>query len=360
MDEFSLIARYFARPALAGERDDVVLGIGDDCALLAPSPGHVMAVSVDTLVAGVHFFPDVDPSRLALKALAVNLSDLAATGATPDWFTLALTLPEANPEWLEAFSGGLSALAAASGIVLVGGDTTRGPLSITIQVMGHVAPHKALRRSGARVGDDIWVSGCVGRAGLGLLIQQARREQRWQPAMTAADGADVDASSWFDPATVFIDALECPEPRLGLGRALGQLASACIDVSDGLLQDLGHVLTASDVGAELEVDAIPVPAWADWQRGLSSACATAHTLRSFALSAGDDYELCFTAPPSRRDEVLVAAAGAGVAVTHIGRIVAGSGIIDAGTGQRLVAGGFRHFSAADDHVRTNLMEDQHD
>ncbi len=338
MDEFSLIRRYFATQPLAGPREDVAAGIGDDCALLIPpGPGHLLAISVDTLVEGVHFFADVDPLRLGHKALAVNLSDLAAAGASPRWFTLALTLPEANPAWLEAFSAGLSALATAAGIILVGGDTTRGPLSITIQVMGVVPATAALCRHGASPGDDIWVSGVIGRAGLGLLVRQAQREERW----TAPDPAIMADC---------IDALECPVPRLALGSALVGVASACIDVSDGLLQDLGHVLAASGVGASLDIDAMPVPAWAPWQKGVSSACADTGRLRSFALSAGDDYELCFTAPESCREAVLAAAQKAGVAVTRIGSIVAGSGILDAGTGQRLQGEGFRHFDVAGEAV----------
>jgi thiamine-monophosphate kinase len=196
--------------------------------------------------------------------------------------------------------------------------------------MGVVPATGALRRQGAVPGDDIWVSGVIGRAGLGLLVRQAQREGRW----TAPDAALLADC---------IDALECPVPRLALGKALAGLASACIDVSDGLLQDLGHVLTASGVGALLDIDAIPVSAWAPWQKGVSSACADAARLRSFALSAGDDYELCFAAPASRRDEVLAASQRAGVVVTRIGSVMTGSGIVDAGTGQRLQGEGYRHF-----------------
>jgi thiamine-monophosphate kinase len=347
VDEFALIARYFDRPPLASSRDDVVAGIGDDCALLMPPvSGCLLAVSVDTLVCGVHFFPEVDPFRLGRKALAVNLSDLAATGAVPRWFTLALTLPEADPAWLEAFSAGLSSQAAESGIVLVGGDTTRGPLSITVQVMGDVPVDGALCRRRAMPGDDIWISGCVGSAGLGLLVRQAQREDRWLPTT----GSAPDEASRPPDAAEFaacLDALECPVPRLALGQALVGLASACIDVSDGLLQDLTHILTASAVGAVLEVDAIPVPAWSPWQKRVSSACADDRRLRSFSLSAGDDYELCFTVPTSRREEVLRAAGQAGVSITRIGQVVAGSGIIDAGTGMQLKSEGFRHFNADD-------------
>jgi thiamine-monophosphate kinase len=234
-----------------------------------------LAVTVDTLVSGIHFLPDVDPEKLGHKALAVNLSDLAAMGAKPAWCTLALTLPNVDEAWLSAFSRGFFSLANRFGIALVGGDTTRGPLSITIQAMGLVPVGQALRRSGARPGDLIYVSGPLGGAGLGLKMRQ---------------GLTTD----FDAAA--IHALECPEPRLALGERLRGLASACIDISDGLAADLGHLLAASQVGATLDVEHIPL----------------IESVRQFVrdnehgdlpLTAGDDYELCFTVPTDRQAKV---------------------------------------------------------
>jgi thiamine-monophosphate kinase len=271
--EFDLIRRFFLEPS--AKRAGTVLGIGDDCALLDCPPGMELAVTVDTLVSGIHFLPDVDPEKLGHKALAVNLSDLAAMGAKPAWCTLALTLPNVDEAWLSAFSRGFFSLANRFGIALVGGDTTRGPLSITIQAMGLVPVGQALRRSGARPGDLIYVSGPLGGAGLGLKMRQ---------------GLTTD----FDAAA--IDALECPEPRVALGERLRGLASACIDISDGLAADLGHLLAASQVGATLDVEHIPL----------------IESVRQFVrdnqhgdlpLTAGDDYELCFTVPTDRQAKV---------------------------------------------------------
>jgi thiamine-monophosphate kinase len=269
MNEFELIRSYFQQPSFP-TRADVILGIGDDAALCRVPPQMELAVSVDTLVAGVHFPLDSAPEDIGYKALAVNLSDLAAMAAQPAWFTLALTLPSVDTDWLHGFSMGLSALASDSGIALIGGDTTRGPLSISIQVMGWVAAGQGLRRSGACPGDDIYVTGTLGDAGLGLHSLQ-------QPLMLSAAGlAYVRAR------------LHRPTPRLAWGQALRGVAHSAIDISDGLAADLGHILTQSSCGAELYLDHLPL------------SPALHHLPKShawtLALGAGDDYELCFTLP----------------------------------------------------------------
>lgn len=269
--EFAIIESFFAE--LSPNRRDTLLAIGDDCALLKPAAGQAVAVSMDTLVAGVHFFEDVSPAKLGHKALAVNLSDLAAMGATPAWFTLALTLPELNEPWLDDFASGLSALAREHQIQLVGGDTTQGPLSITIQVHGLVDPDKAFRRNAAKPGDWIFVSGTLGDAGVAL-----------QSKLGNLAGLSLSEPDWD-----FLNArLECPTPRNHLASRLsGQIQSA-IDISDGLLADLQHLLDASRVGAELDLSKLP----------LSSALQKLpeNTAYQQALTAGDDYELCFTTP----------------------------------------------------------------
>lgn len=276
--EFKLISQYFSR--LTSQRDDVVLGIGDDCALLQPPAGKQLAVSIDTLVEGVHFFADVAPRALGYKSLAVNLSDLAAMGAAPAWFTLALTLPEYNPDWLQQFTDGLAAAAANSGIQLIGGDTTRGPLTISIQVHGYVDKGQALRRDGAGVGDKVYVSGTLGDAGAAV---KHRLENWLPPALNDAD--------W----QFFQQRLEYPAPRLTLGQAISQYASAAIDISDGLSADLTHILERSGKGAVINIDRLPV----------SSALAKLprDEALALALGAGDDYELCFTVPAAATDKL---------------------------------------------------------
>ncbi len=296
MGEFDLIARYFKRPARRSP-----LGVGDDCALLAPAAGMQLAVSSDLLVEGRHFLSTVDPHRLGHKCLAVNLSDLAACGARPLAFTLALSLPQADARWLAPFAEGLLALADAHDCELVGGDTTRGPLVIGITIFGEVPAGSALLRSGARAGDDVWVSGTLGDARLALEVFRGTRS-------LAAEG--------FAAAR---ERLELPQPRVALGQALRGVASATIDLSDGLAGDLGHVLAASGVGATLQVEAVA---------GLTVAGAAlpADDRLDLALCGGDDYELAFTAPTSARAAVQAAATGAGVAVTRIGRIDAEAGL----------------------------------
>jgi thiamine-monophosphate kinase len=320
--EFDLIARYFTR---APQR--ATLGVGDDCALLAPLPaGQQLAVSCDMLVEGRHFLATVAPERLGHKALAVNLSDLAACGAAPLAFTLALALPRVDEVLLAGFARGLYALADAHGIELVGGDTTAGPLNICVTVFGAVPVGQALLRSGARAGDALWVShppdGGLGDARLALEVFRGR------VALGGADFAAVRAR------------MECPTPRVALGQALRGVASSAIDVSDGLVGDLGHVLARSGVGACVNADALPRSALLAAQpRALQYECG---------LAGGDDYELLFTAPPAREREVRAAAAQAGVAVTRIG-------VIEAAPGLRLVdaegaplAQGFTAF----DHFRS--------
>lgn len=312
MGEFDLIRRYFDRPLEAAARPFVQLGIGDDCALLQTPPGHELAVSTDMLVAGRHFLPDVTPAALGWKCLAVNLSDLAAVGADPRAFTLALALPQADPVWLDGFAHGLFECAAQHGCSLVGGDTTRGPLNVCITIFGTVPAGQALRRDGAHPDEDVWVSGQLGEAALGL---------RFRSQVPGLQPVDAEAV-----VHVFA-ALERPQPRMALGRALRGVASAALDVSDGLLGDLGHILSASGgLGATLDVTALPI---SDNLRVQTDAVRW-----SCALAGGDDYELCFTAAPARRAQVLAAAAAAGVTVTRIGQIDAAPGLrlVD-GTGQ---------------------------
>jgi thiamine-monophosphate kinase len=313
--EFALIARHFTRPGRSA-----ILGIGDDAALLAPTAGMQLAVSVDALVAGRHFLPSVAPERLGHKALAVNLSDLAAMGAVPRWALLAITLPAADEAWLAGFTRGFFRLAEQHRVELVGGDTTRGPLNIGITVLGEVEAGRALRRDGARPGDDIWVSGQLGGAALGL------RHARGELSLAGADAAACR------------DRLDLPEPRLALGRLLGDgLAHAAIDVSDGLLADLGHILDRSGVGATVDYSAVPLEPALAGNPGLIAACA---------LHGGDDYELCFTAPPGQAGAVCAAGARAGVPVTRIGRITAEPGLRlqdAAGRAVTVPCGGYDHF-----------------
>jgi thiamine-monophosphate kinase len=323
--EFDLIARYFARPVRRA-----ALGVGDDCALLCPRPGTQLAISTDTLVAGRHFFADVAPHALGHKALAVNLSDLAACGAQPLAFTLALTLPAADEAWLAGFASGLLALADAHGCELIGGDTTAGPLSITITVFGEVPQGRALLRSGAQPGDDIYVSGTLGDARLAL---NALQGQRPLPPEVLAHARQR---------------LETPSPRVALGLALRGLATSAIDLSDGLLGDLGHILERSRVGAEVEADdAIELIASRAYFTGATSQFSSEDWRQQaypLALAGGDDYELLFTAAPQCRAEVAQAAATAQTPVARVGRITAQPGLrVRDAQGQNLAA----HFASFD-------------
>ncbi|MFS2217257.1 thiamine-phosphate kinase [Telluria sp. Tellsp104] len=321
LSEFDLIKRYFQRDRAPGP--NTFLGIGDDCALLSPTPGKVLAISSDMLVEDRHFFAGADPFTLGHKCLAVNLSDLAAMGARPLGFTLALSLPAAEPDWLDAFSRGLFALADAHGCELVGGDTTKGPLNVCITIFGELAPGQALRRDAARAGDDIWISGTLGDARLWLA---ARRSE------VALDAADHAAAG---------QRMHAPTPRVALGRLLaeGGLAHAALDISDGLVGDVKHILAASRVGAVLDVDALPAgPALARQPVGLR---------RRFVAAGGDDYELCFTAPVAQRDAIVAAGTACGTAVTRVGSITAEPGLrlVDAdGAALDLQLAGWDHFS----------------
>ena len=290
--EFDLIARIRARVAT---RADVVLGIGDDAALLAPPPGRQLVVTADTLNDGVHFPRGTSPADVGWKALAVNLSDLASMGAEPAWCTLSLSLPQSDPAWIEGFLDGFLDLAGQHGIALVGGDTTRGPLSIAVTAMGLVEPGRALRRDGARVGDEVWVTGTLGDAAGGLALL----DREPVPALRAR--------------------LDRPTPRVAAGRALAGIATACVDVSDGLLADLGHVCARSHVAAHLDVDALPASA------ALREAFGEADRI-ALQASGGDDYELCFTAPADAGADIGAVSAQLGLRITRIGRIVAGEGV----------------------------------
>ncbi len=287
--EFELIRRFFTRPP---RRFDVVQGVGDDCALLKPQKGNCLAITTDTLVEGVHFLSGTHPESLGHKVLAVSLSDLAAMGATPAWVSLALTLPSADENWLAAFSGGFAALADQYGVELVGGDTTRGPLSITVQAIGFVAEEGALRRSSARWGDGIYLTGDLGLAGLGLEILLGKSTQHAPSAVSK---------------------LERPQPRVNEGISLAGFANACIDISDGLAADLSHILRESGVGAMLDWTALPLPS------------AVRQYIESggdqwMPLRAGDDYELCFTVSAEREIELVSRMAEFGCSCVRIGHI----------------------------------------
>ena len=303
MGEFDLIARYFTRPV-----QRAVLGVGDDCALLAPAPGMQLAISSDMLVQGRHFFAGTDPERLGHKALAVNLSDLAACGARPLACTLALALPRVDAAWLAPFARGLLALADAHGCELVGGDTTQGPLNICITVLGEVPAGQALLRSGAQVGDDIYASGTLGDARLAL--------QALQGHLTLAPAALAAARQ----------RLEAPTPRVALGQALRGIAHSAIDVSDGLLGDLGHLLRASGVGACVDTASTINLIAASAHQISATGQFDAELLAQCTLAGGDDYELVFTAAPAQRSAIAAAALASATPVTRIGTIEAAPGL----------------------------------
>jgi thiamine-monophosphate kinase len=310
--EFDLIERYLR--GLGAARRDVVLGVGDDCALVRPPPDQHLALAADTIVAGVHFPEGLAPADVGHRVLAVNLSDLAAMGADPAWALLTLTLPRSDEAWLAGFAAGFGALAARHGTALVGGDTTSGPLTATVAIAGFVAPGTALRRSGAQAGDSVWVSGCPGEAAAGLAVLQGRVEG-------PPEVRERLASRFLRP-----------EPRVALGRALRGAATACIDVSDGLAGDLGKLCAASGVGAALDGARLPVSADL-------AACGDGRA-RRWLLAGGDDYELLFTLPPGVEPPSVP-----GVPLTCIGRIVAAPGVLlDGAPLPRDVAHGFDHFA----------------
>ena len=317
LNEFGLIQQYFNRPAPEG-----YLGVGDDCALFTPTPGWQLASSVDLLIEGQHFFPDVDPFLLGHKALAVNLSDLGAMGARPKACLLALSLPEIRPLWLEAFSNGLFQLADQAHCPLIGGDTTRSQqgVVISITVLGEVPAGQALQRSAAKPGDDIWLTGTLGAADIALRLLQGR---------LAADPERLAASR---------GALERPWPPYRLGHALAGLAHAAIDVSDGLVQDLGHIAKASQCAAHLEWDFLPVDPSLD---GLP-----ADLLRDAVLVGGDVFQLCFTGAPQQRESIMALAQREGVLLSRIGSMQTGTGVYvrdQQGLHPAPSQGGFDHF-----------------
>ncbi len=324
LGEFDLIDRFFGRAARAGRTEGgaVALGIGDDCALLTPSAGHQWLVTADMLVEGRHFLSTVSPRRLGHKALAVNLSDLAACGATPRAFFLSLALPRVDEAFLAGFAQGLFELADAQGIVLAGGDTTAGPLNLNITAMGEVPAGQALLRSGARVDDDVWVSGTLGDARLALEVF------RGTLSLSATQFEEVRLR------------MEMPEPRVALGKALRGLATSAVDVSDGLAGDIGHVLKRSNVGATLRL--------ADLPRSTVLGAMPEALQRLCLLTGGDDYELVFTAPPEARQRVLEAGRATGTPVYRIGRIdeALGLRVVD-GTGRPVqdVPQSFDHFKS---------------
>jgi thiamine-monophosphate kinase len=316
--EFDLIRRHFTRAPRHAD-----LAVGDDGALVSPRPGMQLVVSTDMLVAGTHFLPDTDPEALGWKALAVNVSDLAAMGAEPRWVVLALALPAADEAWIGALARGFFACAEDYGLDLVGGDTTRGPLNLCPTVFGEVPAGQAIRRSGARPGDDLWISGQPGRAALGLAHLRGR---------TVLDPARREDC---------LRALQRPQPRLALGVALRGIARAMLDVSDGLLGDLGHILECSEVGAELEEAALPLAP-------LQAACPDPALARRCLLSGGDDYELLFATPPARRGEVVALGRRLGLELHRLGRCTDVPGALELvdGAGRRTACRpvGYDHFA----------------
>lgn len=324
MGEFELIERYFraAGSALERSRTDVVLGIGDDAALLRVPAGHELVAALDTLVEGRHFPVGCPADSIGHRALAVNLSDLAAMGAEPAWFLLALTLPRADEGFLEALSRGMFELASAHGVALVGGDTTAGPLSLSVQALGTVPAGQALRRSGAAPGDLLYVSGTPGDAAAGLALLMSR-----------------EAGSANEHECELLRRFAFPQPRVELGRQLRGIASACIDVSDGLAADAGRLAAASGCAARIDAGALPL------STALRACCGADESLAS-ALRGGDDYELCFTVSPLRRAELESRLTNVKCPVTCIGSMVAGSGIRIEHDGARIDADtrGYDHFA----------------
>jgi thiamine-monophosphate kinase len=317
--EFELIARHFTRPAA-----NAVLGVGDDCALVDVTNGMDLAVSMDTMVQGTHFFSDVDPENLGHKALAVNLSDMAAMGAMPYWAMLALTVPNVDHAWLAAFAKGFFDLAQEHGVSLIGGDTTRGPLTLTVTIMGEVPAGAALRRSGAKVGNDVWVSGNIGDAALAVAHRYGR--------LVLAEGDYREA----------VMRLYEPSPRVQLGQALRGLATAAIDVSDGLLADLTHICRLSGVGATVDLASVPVSA-------IGAKHINTDAGRTAIVAGGDDYELCFTAHPNSRDSIEDLTDVLGIPITRVGQIKRGKGVSLLGADGKAVkidGRGYDHFSVS--------------
>jgi len=320
LSEFDLIRRYFE--AHNNSRNDVVLGVGDDAALVTPPLGRELVLAIDTLVAGVHFPLDTTPFDIGYKLLAVNLSDLAAMGSDPAWITLALTLPQADEAWLQGFADGLFSLADRYGVALIGGDTTRGPLTLSLQAHGSVPTGTALRRSGAEVGDRLFVTGALGGAALGLQALQG------ELSLSAEDLQQCRQR------------LDRPEPRVAAGQALRGLATAAVDISDGLIADLGHITAQSGVGAQLNVDALPL-------EPLIGSEPSMMLRQRAALSGGDDFELCFTLPAAHIAELEQAFAVIDCGYCEVGEIVSASGVAlyrADGSEFEISLGGYDHFS----------------
>lgn len=315
MSEFSLIAKYFTRETRAD------LGVGDDAALISVSPGHQLAVAADMSVSGTHFFPEADPFSIGWKAMAVNISDMAAMGAEPRWATLSIALPGIDEDWLAGFSSGLFDCADAFGVSLIGGDTTRGPLNVAISLLGEVPYGQALQRRGAKVGDDVWVSGVLGRAALWLQYRLG----------------NIRLSEEEAAALAF--AMHHPQPRVTLGLSLRGLAHAALDVSDGLLADLGHILQASGVGARLDWQAVPKPE-------LPHSIVSEPVLQQAVLAGGDDYELCFTASSAHRTMLSDLAHKLALPISRIGEITAEPGlqVLNGSAVMHVSEKGYSHFA----------------
>lgn len=317
MSEFDLIHQHFTRPTRHTN-----LSVGDDAALISITKGMELAISADMLVAGTHFFADCDPYQLGWKSLAVNISDMAAMGANPKWATLAIALPEVNELWLDEFSKGFFACADAFNVDLIGGDTTRGPLTISVQIMGEAPVGKAIKRSGAKVNDEIWVSGTLGNAAMALAAMQQRFD------LSHSDLNQI------------VNALHTPQPRVALGQALHGVASSAIDISDGLLADLGHILKASKLGATICLNKVPISDTV--HRNLHFK-----QVKNMVLAGGDDYELCFTAPSSMHAEIANLSKTLNLALSHIGRITANNELIVHGLNNEILnikETGFDHFN----------------
>lgn len=319
LSEFAMIKRYFSDSPLTPAADDIIVPVGDDAAVLAVPAGQQLVVAADTLVAAVHFPADTAADLIGYRALAVNLSDLAAMGAQPRWYTLCLTLPELKQQWLDDFCAGLAEAAADTGISLVGGDTTRGPLTISVQIMGLVPNNAGLTRSGARPGDSIYVTGTLGDAAAGLAILQR----------------EIAAEARFDH---LIERFSRPSPRLREAEALMGYASSCIDISDGLLADLGHICESSGVAANLNIDALPISGHLRDYAGQQAL--------TYALNGGDDYELCFTVAAQQARELELRFQQRGLQYSAIGQVIDGAGVhcVDGGGNIRtMLRSGYEHF-----------------
>ena len=328
--EFDLIARYFDWPA---QSSSVALGVGDDAALTDLSPNHSLVVSVDTLVSGVHYPVDANIEDVAYKALAVNISDIAAMGAEPKWFTLALTLPEYDEAWLQSFSQGLKTAATEYGVDLIGGDTTRGPQTLSIQIMGEVVTGKALKRSAAKAGDILFTTSALGDGAAGLAVHFESDDLL---VKSQSSHSEISEQALNDARDYCLSQLNRPTARLIESRIIRHYANACIDVSDGLLQDLSHILKASKLGAELDTDIIPLSKQSKLLFGDDKAL-------SYALSGGDDYELLFSVPEALCEKLQDDMSAHGLSCHRIGQLNAQTGIIQDQHGHSLTASGFQHF-----------------